>query len=245
MENTPEVLVVVDNDMAYGIQHGFYENAMPAQGCKVMSIDEFNASQLFASSAPTLNGKDIYILNPYVKDTYICIEDANLEKDMIDNRAFAVREALVMMGAKDISLVENISDNSEEQTNVNIDAKVGVFASGNVQVKNAEALSINIKSHIESHDENRQPHTAEKVYEYLRTHGLSSDTNLILLAQRLERDGRLCGTEAVHVTFCSEIKSALNILSSFNYKIFNSELDIERKKSNVHTIEKTLKVNFG
>ena len=104
---------------------------------------------------------------------------------------------------------------------------------------------MDIKHTVESHDESRLPHSADKVWEYLRTHNLITEDNLVHFAERLERDGFLRGTEEVRITFCSEIKSALNILSSLNYKVFNSKFDIERKKSAIHTVEKILEVHFS
>ena len=239
MENKADVLVVLDNDMVYGLRNGFYSDYRDVQDCQVISVDEFHAQKVNAP-APALDGNDVYMRNPYTKDVFVPIMDEDIERKMISNRAYAVREALVMMGAKHISLEENISDIDKSQTSVGVEGKFA-GAKGHVNVDYEKSISLTLKHAIESHDESRQPRPADEVWEYLRTHNLMTEDNLVHFAERLERDGFLGGTEKVRITFCSEIKSALNILSSLNYKVFCSKIDIESKKSNIHTIEKILK----
>lgn len=244
MENNFNVLVVVDNDFAYGVKQGFYSDIKPIPGSKIMSVDEFNENKINAPM-PMLNGKDIYIRNPYTRNSFLFIEDENVEIDMIYSRACAIREALIVMGAKDIILKEDISDNSENETNAGSKAGVKAIASGKVDVEFIKKMSLQIKSAIESHEPNRQPHSPEAVMEFLRTHNLLNDTNLCLLAERFEREGRLAGTEKVQVSFGSEMESALKILSNINYKVFNADLNFESKQKNLHKITKSLDVNFG
>lgn len=245
MENQTDilVLVVVDNDMYYGIKHGFYDyKGVPS--CEVISIDEFKSRDLIAPT-PTLCGKDIYMRNPYIKDSFLLITDTDIERKMCENRAYAIREALVMMGAKDIKLEEEVSDNSASQTKAGFDVKAGPIANVEGKVEHSNNISLNIKHVIESHDPYRKAHSADNVQKFLRMNNLFDEGNLIKLAERLERDGKLSGSEKVCVTFCGEIKSALNILCSVNYKVFSSNLDFESQKSSIHTIKKTLEVNFG
>lgn len=80
---------------------------------------------------------------------------------------------------------------------------------------------------------------------FLKTQNLLNDTNLCLLAERLEREGHLAGIEKLDLLFGSEMESALKILSNINYKVFNADLNFENKQKNLHTIKKSLKVNFG
>lgn len=244
MDNNFNVLVVVDNDLAYAIEHGFYSDLKSVPGCKIMSVDEFYKQKINAPM-PLLDGKDIYIRNPYTKNSFIPIEAENVEIDMINNRAFAIREALIMMGAKDIILREDISDDSESKTNAGANGGVKGVASGKVDVEILKKISLDIKSVIESHDASRQPKPAEEVKEFLRTHNLSNDTNLCLLAERFEREGRFTGTEKVQVSFGSEMESALRTLSNLNHKVFNADLNFESKQKNLHKITKSLEVNFG
>ena len=242
MENKADVLVVLDNEMVYGLRNGFYPDYRDVQDCQVISIDEFHAQEIKAPS-PALDGNDVYMRNPYTKDVFISIIDDDIEKKMISGRAYAVREALVMMGAKSISLEENISDTDSSQASVGV---LGKYAGvkGSVNVDYEKSISLTLKHVIESHDESRQPRPVDEVWEYLRTHNLMIEDNLVHFAERLKRDGYLGGEETVRITFCSEIKSALNILSSLNYKVFSSKIDVESKKASIHTVEKILKVTF-
>ncbi|MBR3616193.1 MAG: hypothetical protein IKL56_06180 [Bacteroidaceae bacterium] len=242
MDNLTDILVVVDNDMDYGIKHGFYDyQGVPS--CEVISIDEFKSRNLIAP-APTLCGKDIYMRNPYT-GSFLPITDTDIERKMSESKAFAIREALVMMGAKDIELVEDISDNTAQQINTGANVKANPIAQGEGKVEYSNNISLNLKSIIESHDPERKAHSIDKVQDFLKMHSLLDEDNLIMLTERFARDGKLAGTETVCITFCSEIKSALNILCSVNYKVFSSNFDFESQKSNIHTIKKTLTVNFG
>jgi len=61
----------------------------------------------------------------------------------------------------------------------------------------------------------------------------------------LKEDGQLHGTEKYEVTYLSEIKNALNIAANVNYQLFNDTLDFSKEHNHVHTISKTLEINFG
>lgn len=242
MENKTEVLIVVDNDMYNGIERGYYDINKNTPSYEIISVDTFYSRNIIAPS-PKLDGKDIYIRNPYSVNNFFSIED-DVENLMIENKAYAIREALVMMGAKDITLVEDISDKSTTQTNISGEFGIQGIAEGDVKTQHSDKISLTLKRTIESRDPNRKAHAADEVQKYLLENNLLNDGNLIKLAQRLERDGKIAGEEDVTVTFCSEIKSALNILCNLNYKLFNSNLDFESKKSNIHTITKRLKAIF-
>lgn len=102
-----------------------------------------------------------------------------------------------------------------------------------------------MKSSIESHDPNRKPKAYQEIVDFMVSHGLSNDSKLLLLAERLKNDGRISGIEKYEVTYCSEIASALKIAASIDYKMFSDNLDFSVEHNHVHIIKKSLEINFG
>ena len=242
MDNNAEVVVVLDNDKAYGIQAGYYKDYKPVRSCEVISENEFYERKLSLIS-PSLNGTDIYIRDPYT-GKYLSFSDSNLEIKLVESKVYAIREALIMMGAKDILLKEEASSASESETNFGSGVKVGLYGNGDVKVDTNKKFALSIKTKIETHNTECRPKPAKEVKKFLEEHNLLYESNLYQLAGRLERDGHLAGSDDVAITFNSEIDSALNVLCSVNYKVFNSNLDFEAKKSCTHNFEKKIKVNW-
>ena len=78
----------------------------------------------------------------------------------------------------------------------------------------------------------------------MKDNGIIGDAKLMMLLNRLKEDGKIYGTEKYSVTYCSEIKTALNIAAGINYKLFSNELDLSREKNHVHTMTKELEIVF-
>ena len=106
-------------------------------------------------------------------------------------------------------------------------------------------ITVDMKSSIESHDPNRKPKPYQEVVNFMVSHGLSNDSKLLLLAERLKTDGRISGIEKYEVTYCSEIANALKIAASIDYKMFSDNLDFSVEHNHVHIIKKSLEINFG
>ena len=84
----------------------------------------------------------------------------------------------------------------------------------------------------------------EKVEEFLITHGLSNDTQLALLADRLTENGKLSGHEKYEIFYLNEVQSALNILANIDYKVFSGNLDFSLEHNRLHTFSKQLVIDF-
>jgi len=127
------------------------------------------------------------------------------------------------------------------EVNNNMGVKV---VKAEINGKHVNEISIDMKSCIESHDQNRKPKSYQEVVDFMKSHGLASDARLNILCERLKADGKISGVEKYEVTYCSEIVSALNIAASIDYKMFSDNLDFSREHNHVHTISKTLEINF-
>lgn len=242
----PQLLIVdqSDGDLKNGIKFGYYPELLTTIESGSLAVITPKESKRFNLMSPPLgNGMDFYVSNPSSQN-YISIWDTEILRILVNDKSFAVKETLVWMGAKDISLIQNAAD--IDGTNVNIKNQADLkLANVDANVDYSSSISINLKSSIESHDPNRRPKPAKKVAEFMRNHGLGNDASLIMLLNRLEEDGELHGTETYDVTFLSEMQNALNVAANMNYKLFNDNLDFSKKHNHIKTISRTIKINFG
>ena len=104
--------------------------------------------------------------------------------------------------------------------------------------------STELKTKIESHDDNRKARNAEDAREFLNSRGLVGDEALQLLCDRLEKDGYLSGEESYTLTFYKEIEKALHVLSTLDCSVINVSLDFSRKHNLVRKISKEIIVRF-
>lgn len=248
MENEqkkPQLLIVdnAEGDRKYGIEHGYYPELITpirSGSLAVITQDEIPKYQL--STPPMGKGMDFYVSNPSAQ-TFISMWEPDILRILVGDKSFAVKEALVRMGAKDIVLTTDAKDADTMKININNQADF-TLANADVTVDYDNSSSINLKSVIESHDSNRRPKSPDKVEAFMLSHGLITDASLMLLLDRLKEDKVLHGTEIYEITFLSEIQNALNIAANINYKLFNDKLDFSKKHNHVKTITKAIRINF-
>lgn len=241
--NSPELLIVADDDLFYGINHGYYPEMSQQAKTGVIKICPISESSLYnLSKKPLGNGKDLYIRSPYT-NTFVSIWESDILDTLIDQKSYAIKEVLVWMGAKHISLAEKTKDSINNKTHIEdqasfkmLKAKVG----SNYEITS----SVNISSQIESHDPNRQAKSSDDIEKLMKKYGLFGDAKLKMLLDRIENDGQLHGTEKYSVTFCSELKSALDLAVNINFKLFSNELNFSHESTRVHTITKELEIKF-
>ncbi|MGN0223112.1 MAG: hypothetical protein ACI4AM_03690 [Muribaculaceae bacterium] len=239
MAEKANIIAVVDIDKANGIRKGMYDTPT----FEVLTVDEFHQLGIIAPE-PRLDRTEFYIRDPYKPSSYFRINDENVDKLMVESRSIAIREALVMLGAKDIRLYKDIHDTENSETNAKVKAGV-LWVNGESEFNYQKDFSLTITQNIESHDPNRVAENPDAVFTYLREHNLANDANLIGLAERLQRKGYLSGTETIEVTFLSELQSALSILCKLNVKVFNAQLDFNHQQKSTHSITYKLSVDFG
>ncbi len=249
MEQKSELLIIADDDLSYGIDKGYYPDLNKAIALHNLSVFPLSdvmtlgKKDISLSDRPLGNGEDVYVLNPY-DNCYISIKNSDLLNTFVQAKSYAIKEALVKMGAKDIVMKESVHDKDTHRYEAN--GSMGVkMAKAEINGKFVNDISIDMKSCIESHDSNRQPKSYEEVLAFIKNHGLAADTQLHSLCERLKSDGKISGSEKYEVEYCSEIASALRIAAGIDYKMFSNNLDFSREHNHVHTISKTLEINFG
>lgn len=250
MEHKAEILMIADDDFLYGIEKGYYPSIIEGwQNGKmeILSFQEYKkrraCSEISVLTEPEYAGEDLYIRNPYT-NSYVSLLDDDIFRRFINEQSLAMKEVFVRLGAKRITLEEDISNKESSKT-----ALVGnagnVMAKSHFEVAYQKALSLNLHTLIESVDSNRTPKRFSEVQNYILSHGFEKDAGIMLLLERLKEDGRLHGQERYEITFCSEIQSALKFLSDIKLKLFDAGLDFSTEYQCVHSITKKLFLDFG
>lgn len=249
MEAKSSLLIIADDDLSYGINQGYYPDMTKAIDlgnltvCPLSNVDNLIEHDIHLSAQPIGDGEDVYLRNPYA-NYYVSMKDSNILNTFIETKSYAIKEVLVKMGAKDIVLKESVHDKNTSHYGVNNEMGVNVVKA-KINGNYLNEITVDMKSSIESHDPNRKPKPYKEIVDFMESHGLSNDSKLSLLAERLKTDGRISGIEKYEVTYCSEIDSALKIAASIDYKMFSDNLDFSVEHNNVHEIKKSLEINFG
>ena len=249
METKSSLLIIADDDLSYGINQGYYPDMTKAIDlgnltvCPLSNVDNLIEHDIRLSEKPIGDGEDVYLRNPYA-NYYVSMKDSNILNTFIETQSYAIKEVLVKMGAKDIVLKESVHDKNTSRYEVNNEMGINVVKA-KINGNYLNEITVDMKSSIESHDPNRKPKTYQEIVDFMVSHGLSNDSKLLLLAERLKTDGRISGIEKYEVTYCSEIASALKIAASIDYKMFSDNLDFSVEHNNVHIIKKSLEINFG
>lgn len=251
MQMKPSILVITDTDKSYGVNHGFYnelEKPIKNNQVKVISYDNIQDVGLSYSGDFTYDGKDIFILNPY-SDLYVKIYNDDLFNSFLLGKSLAVKEVLVSMGAKRITVKDGIKikdvDKIESKIDSNVDIPGDNGVKGSINAKYNGINSFDVQSVIESYDPNRKPKSYLEVKSYIDSHGLSNDQSLHLLLERLEQDGVLSGSEKYSFKCPQEIKTAMEFLSSLNVnQVFSSSLHFSLEHNHIHEVSKDLSIEF-
>lgn len=172
------------------------------------------------------------------------MKDSDLLNTFVETKSYAIKEALVLMGAKDIVMKESVHD--KDSQNYESNNRMGYnIAKAEINGKCINEISVDMMSTIESHDPNRKPKSYKKIVDFMNGHGLASDSKLRLLCERLKSDGKISGIEKYEISYCSEIAQAINIAAKIDYKLFSANLDFSSEHNHVHIIKKSLEINFG
>lgn len=239
-----KVLIVVKSYTKRGIEKGYYqgwEEAIKRGSLKVVTYEELE-QQSDIKIQPS-GGNDIYVFNPYSNVYLRAVDNANLMDEFYMGKSLVIKEAFVMMGAKHIVLRDEVIDKDNLQGSTGVKASTSTN-NGSLNATFNKLNSTELKTKIESHDENRKARNAEEVRGFLNSRGLVGDEALQLLCDRLEKDGYLSGEESYTLTFYKEIEKALNVLSTLDCSVFNSSLDFSRDHNHIQKITKEIYVNF-
>lgn len=247
MKQLSNVLIVADEDIANGIQKGYYPELTKKVEDGILTVigyDSYqNIPEIQLLSKPLRNGEDVYILNPYT-NKYILHSDNELLDKLCIDKAYAVKEALVRMGAKRI-VVEN-EFKERNQRNTEGKTKVGVCSKGQGSLTTtfSRFSTINLESQLTSEDPDRIPKPYSDVKSFIENNGLSNDSRLGFLLNRMKEDGKLHGKEEYTLVYFNEVSFALNVLSTLNLSLFSSSLDFKLEHNHIHRISSKLSIEF-
>ena len=241
-----DLLMVVGKQYLNGLKKGWFDKSVTNDvKSRVEFVDQNDIvnSNITLHTVPTYRGKDLYIKDSH-SNVYVSMDDDNIEKLFITSQCNAVKEALVRMGAKRITIKKAVKDVEKEETAVNGNAKHAIVK-GEVHVGWDKSTSINLQGMISSEDPNREPKPFADVMAFINEHGLANDTFLTMLADRLRCDERLSGKEEMTVNWLCELKSSWNFAVDIKAKLVNAHADAMHKKEHIHEFTSVIEVDFG
>ena len=241
-----DLLMVVGKQYLNGLNKGWYDKSVTndvKRRVEFVDQDDIVNSNITLHTVPTYRGKDLYIKDSH-SNVYVSMDDDNIEKLFITSQCNAVKEALVRMGAKRITIKKTVKDVEKEETAVNGNAKYALVK-GEVHVGWDKSTSINLQGMISSEDPNREPKPFADVMAFINEHGLANDTFLTTLAERLKCDERLSGKEEMTVNWLCELKSSWNFAVDIKAKLVNAHVDAMHKQEHIHEFTSVIEVDFG
>lgn len=241
-----DLLMVVGKQYLNGLNKGWFDKSVTndvKRRVEFVDQNDIVNSNITLHTVPTYRGKDLYIKDSH-SNVYVSMDDDNIEKLFITSQCNAVKEALVRMGAKRITIKKTVKDTDKEETELNGNAK-HALVKGEVHVGWDKSTSINLQGMISSEDPNRKPKPFADVMAFINEHGLANDTFLTGLAKRLENDERLSGKEKYSVNWLSELKSSWNFAVDIHAKLVNARADAMHKKEHIHEFTSVIEVDFG
>lgn len=249
--NTPllkVLLLVADGDLEYGVNHGFYSE-FRKDNVSVASIDAPDSLRqipFHSSCPPRVNC--LYALDVY-SGSYILIADENQNEvdssDIFaDTQAEALREALLLMGAKEISM-GNMCETFRSASN-------DVHASGGNLIINADvnvnyscdALARFSQKVIGRFPANK-PVSVGEVESFINSHRLIGSVPMLSNLLSLMRRGGLDGaTQEITVDVFMERNTALDIAVGLNINALGFQTNFQRKTNTKTHCSKTFCVRF-
>ena len=170
MEAKSSLLIIADDDLSYGINQGYYPDMTKAIDlgnltvCPLSNVDNLIEHDIHLSARPIGYG-EVYFRNPYT-NCYVSMKDSDLLNTFVETKSYAIKEALVLMGAKDIVMKESVHD--KDSQNYESNNRMGYnIAKAEINGKCINEISVDMMSTIESHDPNRKPKSYKKIVDFI------------------------------------------------------------------------------
>lgn len=248
MAQETKPMVIVDDDFAHGVEHGYYpelDNDIKNNILRVMTLDEANKSDHFMTP-PKQDKPNYYICNPYVEEKKFIslLDEPQIERDFGIAKENALKEALIMLGAKSIKLRKKDHKASSRETNVNLEGGNKVV-SGEADFNYNNNKNQDFELNIEYEDPENKTDGYEKARKYILSHGLGVDPRLSEWLNRLQTRGELKGKEKLEVSFFDEIKKAWDLVLKIDAPTFNAKFGAGSKSASVRELNISLDVDFG
>jgi|GEM_PF-2654450 hypothetical protein len=241
IEKKPNLIIVPDDEYAYGIENGFYPELYEDMHNKEIAIVSQEKVKIdYLISNPKANG--IYIRDPYL-DRYLDIEASKTEDELISSKSLAIREVLVALGVYSAKIEEEVTN--KEKYSRELGGNVGYkIVELSIDTVSNKTRSLNISNCLTLDPYPRKTKDIGEVKDIALKYGVAEDSTIKPYIDRLERDGELVGSETLEIKYLTELKDAFSLAS--NLKIFkaNFGFHLKTEKSEEHTFIKKLTVCF-
>ncbi|MBR5174803.1 MAG: hypothetical protein IKW89_02605 [Bacteroidales bacterium] len=242
MEHYPQLIIIPDEDYEYGINHGAYpefQEELSTGDVIVLSRDK--ATTEYGIATPKDN--KVYVRNVF-NGAYIDISAENTEKSFIEAKAVALREVLVMLGAFSAELEHTIEHKQDKDLKIGAKGKKGPNK-GSLSLHQNKHKEVNLEAIIRLKPFNRSSKSAGDIRQYAFTHGLGGESTILAWIDRLERDGKLEGSEEIEVSFLEELSIARD--AALNLKLVQCEVgfNIESLCRETHHFVEKISIDFG
>lgn len=247
MEQDNKPVLVVDDDFAYGVKHGYYpelENDIHNDVIKVMSLNEARSSGKLHVQ-PSSDNENYYVYNPYIADkNYFLLDDPNLEREFGIAKTNAIKEALRRLGAKEVTISKVVQDATSTNTEGNLGGNKGPIG-GDVNVNYERDSKNDFTLNIEFKDPSNHPSDYNSTKQYITTHGLAGDPFISEWLLVLNERGVITGQEKMNVTYFKEIQKALEIKAKISTPAFGVNAGFKNESKSTRMLQIELTVDFG
>lgn len=246
----PKLYILTDPDFVHGIEKGFYneyKHALEVGDIKFITkskaMELRDKGEIDKISKP----EGVYILNPYDQMYMeLSIDNIqNIDRNFIESKASAYKNAMHKMGAHCIILSEEVTDINQEKGGVNVnggDITSGIR--GGVDVNYQTDVSVNLKTIIQEYYPHNTPLEIEKVEHFLIERHLRQDCYLNSIFEQFQEEKRLRGCRVIEINFRQELKSAIDVALGINYGPVGINMGFSHKNLHIHEFKRSLKVFF-
>jgi len=242
MKTQPQLIIIPDEDYEYGLNHGAYpEYEEELSSGEVVVVSKEEATTKYGIASPKEN--KIYVRNIF-DGTFRDITAESTEKNFIEAKAVAIRETLIMLGAYSAELVHTITHVQDKDLKFGSNGKKGAGSLG-VDLHQNKHKEVNLDSKIQLKPFTRPAKSAEEVRQYARNHGLGSESTIIAWIDRLERDGKLGGSEEIEITFLEELAVARDAALKLQLIQCEAGFNIESISKETHSFFEKISIDFG
>ncbi|MBR6971233.1 MAG: hypothetical protein IKH89_00585 [Bacteroidales bacterium] len=237
----PKRLIITDKDTCYGLKQRYYSSDIQEdfESGETVAITIAEASKKYGIKNAALNS--IYILNPYNFNSYLDINDADIEMNLTISRCIAYREACRAFGVYSASIIDNISHKIDESTKTEVKGGTDAY-NGKVSHQNNKQSFVDIKAYIELHPGERKRLDIREIQACLEKYGIENDIEIKPLMDKLMSNQPLEGSEEISITFTNEYKRAYEFVSELNILKANIGFSLKKQKTEEHIFSKTLKI---
>lgn len=238
-----EVLLFVDDEFAYGVKKGFFNDLSFLKNSDFRSVQVLGLSEADEFNLKPMEN-DMYVYNPY--DLNYLLVDNNLNQKFLEAKLFKYPIALGYMGATEVhGLIDTASTERfdfKNTTNGKVE-KSKITVRGDLQT--TAQITEKLKKHLslESNFGRKKTSSLKEVERYITNHGLQNDAVIKHVFERFRNDQNLHGEIKYETSFATELNAKLDLAASLGISsVF--ELKSETKMGYSYQSEISFSINI-